>query len=146
MGPTVVSVDIDRPEEEVFAYVTDPARFSEWQAGVVDGSVDGGGAVGATCMTTRRIGGAARTSTSRVTKNDPPAGWAVHGVDGPIRATVDVTVAPLNTGARSRVTISVDFEGHGLGKLLVPLIVRRQARSEMPANLDRLKERLDAGS
>ena len=41
--------------------------------------------------------------------------------------------------------IEVDFTGHGIGKLLVPLIVRRQAASEMPENMKRLKQRLEAG-
>jgi hypothetical protein len=40
-------------------------------------------------------------------------------------------------------TIAVDFEGHGIGKLLVPLLVRREAQKEMPANLARLKEHLE---
>ena len=44
----------------------------------------------------------------------------------------------------SRLTIAVDFEGHSIGKLLVPLVVRRQAAKEMPANLQRLKERLES--
>jgi hypothetical protein len=66
----------------------------------------------------------------------------VRGIDGPIRAAVDVTVEPLGAD-RSRVSIAVDFAGHGIGKLLVPLVARRQARKEMPANLARLKERLE---
>jgi hypothetical protein len=39
----------------------------------------------------------------------------------------------------------VDFTGHGIGKLLVPLIVRRQAANEMPENMKRLKQRLEGG-
>jgi hypothetical protein len=35
------------------------------------------------------------------------------------------------------------FTGHGIGKLLVPLVVRPRARKEMPANLERLKQRLE---
>jgi hypothetical protein len=66
----------------------------------------------------------------------------VRGIDGPIRAAVDVTVEPLSE-SRSRLSIAVDFTGHGIGKLLVPLMVRRQARKEMPINLARLKERLE---
>ena len=62
------------------------------------------------------------------------------GVDGPIRAIVDLTVEPL-TDSRSGLTIAVDFEGHGIGKVLVPLIVRREARAEMPTNLAALKNR-----
>jgi hypothetical protein len=99
--------------------------------------------VGSKCTTTRRIGGTARESTSEITKLDPPTRWVIHGIDGPIRAIVDVTVEPLNGSAQSRVTIELDFEGHGIGKLLVPLVVRKQARNEMPANCRRLKQRLE---
>jgi hypothetical protein len=99
--------------------------------------------VGTKCLTTRRIGGANRTVTSEVTHIDPPRTWGVRGIDGPIRATVDVTVEPL-TETSSRLTIAVDFDGHGIGRLLVPLIVRRQAQKEMPANVEALKRRVEA--
>jgi len=70
--------------------------------------------------------------------------WGVRGTDGPIRAAVDVLVEPV-TSSRSRLTISVDFTGHGIGKILVPLMVRREARKEMPANVAALKQRMEAG-
>ena len=145
MAPIVSSIEIARSQEEVFSYVTDPSTFAEWQVGVVGGSMEGGNPprVGSKCTTTRRIGGTAREVTSEITKIDPPTSWAVHGVDGPIRAIVNVTVEPLNGSAQSRVTIELEFEGHGLGKLLVPLVVRRQARNEMPENCRSLKQRLE---
>ncbi|MGE5291962.1 MAG: hypothetical protein ACM3ML_33220, partial [Micromonosporaceae bacterium] len=62
---------------------------------------------------------------------------------GPIRAAVDVLVEPV-TDSRSRLTISVDFTGHGIGKILVPLMVRREARKEMPGNIAALKHRMEA--
>ena len=148
MPAGVASTEVDRPTAEVFAYATDPARFSEWQKGVVDGHMDGRGdgtqapAVGAKCVTTRRIGGANRPATSELVHIDPPRTWGVRGLDGPIRATVDVVVQPV-TDARSRLTISVDFTGRGIGKVLVPLVVRRQARKEMPDNLAALKRRME---
>jgi uncharacterized protein YndB with AHSA1/START domain len=145
MAPIVTSIEIARPQDEVFSYVTDPSRFAEWQAGVTGGHVEGGKSpsVGAKCITTRKIGGSEREVTSEITAIDPPARWAIHGIDGPIRATVDVTVEPLNGGAQSRLTIELDFAGHGIGRLLVPLVVRRQARSEMTANCAKLKQRLE---
>ena len=145
MASIVSSIEIARPQEEVFSYVTDPSRFAEWQAGVVGGSMEGGKSpsVGSKCTTTRRIGGTEREVTSEITKIDPPTSWAVHGIDGPIRAIVNVTVEPLNGSAQSRVTIELAFEGHGIGKLLVPLVIRRQARNEMPENCRRLKRRLE---
>jgi uncharacterized protein YndB with AHSA1/START domain len=146
MAPLVSTIEIARPQDEVFAYVTDPATFVQWQEGVVGGSMEAGKtpALGAKCTTTRRIGGSERPSTSEVTKLDPPTSWAVHGIDGPIRAIVNVTVEPLIGSDQSRVTIELDFDGHGIGKLLVPLLVRRQARSEMAANMRRLKQHLEA--
>jgi uncharacterized protein YndB with AHSA1/START domain len=150
MPPIVTSAEIGRPAAEVFAYATDPARFKEWQKGVVDGHMDGPAddtqppPVGTKCVTTRRIGGASRPSTSELTHIDPPKTWGVRGTDGPVRAAVDVLVEPV-TGSRSRLTISVDFTGHGIGKILVPLMVRREARKEMPANIAALKQRMEAG-
>lgn len=139
------SIEVDRPPAEVFAYVTDPSRFSEWQRGVVGGHVacDGPPAVGDRCITTRRIGLAERAVTSQITLVDPPRSWGLAGIDGPIRAEVNVTVEPLEGDRRSKVTIDIAFAGRGLGRLIVPLAVRPQARKEMPANMQRLKERLE---
>jgi hypothetical protein len=148
MAPIITTAEIGRPAAEVFAYATDPSRFSEWQKGVVDGHIDGPAngsstpAVGAQCVTTRRIGGASRPSTSVLTHIDPPSSWGVRGTDGPIRAVVDVRVEPL-AESRSRLTISVDFTGHGIGKILVPLMVRREARKEMPDNVTALKRLIE---
>jgi uncharacterized protein YndB with AHSA1/START domain len=149
MPAIVASTEVERPAAEVFAYATNPARFSEWQKGVVAGHMDGPAddtgtpAVGTRCLTTRRIGGANRPATSELVHIDPPRTWGVRGLDGPIRAAVDVLVQPV-TDARSRLTISVDFSGRGIGKVLVPLVVRWQARKEMPDNLAALKRRMEA--
>jgi len=96
-------------------------------------------------MTTRRIGLANRPVTSELTHIDPPKTWGVRGIDGPIRAIVDLAIKSL-TPHRSRITITIDFQGHGIGKVLVPLVVRREARQEMPANLARLKQHLEGAA
>jgi uncharacterized protein YndB with AHSA1/START domain len=146
MASIAVTTDVGRPPTEVFPYVTDPSRFGEWQRNVISGHMEQNGrpTVGARCLTVRRIGFAARPVTAEVTHVEPPRTWGIHGIDGPIRATVDVTVEPLAGGERSCVTMELDFEGHGIGRILVPLAVRRQARKEMAENVRRLKERLEA--
>ncbi|MGH2836441.1 MAG: SRPBCC family protein [Solirubrobacteraceae bacterium] len=145
MTPITASVEVARPVAEVFAYVTDPTRMPEWQQGCVRGELDGPAThVGSRCTTVRRIGAGERAVTTEITEYDPPRRWADRGIDGPIRALIGVTVEPLAGGARSRVTIEVDFTGHGIGRLLVPLVVRRQAAKEMPANMSRLEQRLEA--
>ena len=67
MAPLALIVEIARPQDEVFAYVTDPTTFAEWQAGVVGGSMERGKpvAVGSKCVTMRRIGGAKRKRRRR---------------------------------------------------------------------------------
>ena len=139
-----VSVEVARPAEDVFAYATDPSRFSEWQKGVVSGHMDSDGApkVGDHCHTTRRIGFSDRSDTSELVSYDPPHQWVVRGVSGPIRAIVDVIVRPRSE-TRAELTIALEFEGHGIGRLLVPLVVQRQAQREMPGNMAALKERLE---
>jgi carbon monoxide dehydrogenase subunit G len=140
------SIEVDRPPNHVFSYVIDPTRFTEWQQGVVSGHMQSDSlSVGDRCVTLRRMGFVERSVISEVTHIDPPRTWGVRGVDGPIRAEVNVTVEPLDTDQRSKVSIEVDFAGRGLGRLLVPLVVRPQARKEMPANVRRLKQILEAG-
>ena len=142
MPPITTSADIERPAEEVFAYVTDPRTMSEWQQGCVSGHMDGPDThVGSKCTTVRNIGGRERESTSEITEYEPPRRWADRGIDGPVRAKVAVTVVP--NGSSSRLTIDLDFTGHGVGRLIVPLFVRRQAAREMPENMRRLKARLE---
>jgi uncharacterized protein YndB with AHSA1/START domain len=132
MPPIVSTIEIARPPDEVFSYVTDPSHFAEWQHDVVSVRIAEGHPpnVGSKFTTTRRIG---------------PRSWAVQGVDGPIRPSANVTVEPLDDGTRSRVTITLDFEGHGIGVPLVPLI-RRQAQKGAPTSYLNLKQRLESAN
>jgi uncharacterized protein YndB with AHSA1/START domain len=147
MAPIVSSIEIARTPEEVFQYLTDASRLPEWQESAVDARLEGGGAlaVGSRVVITRRIGRGERRMTTEITSHNPPRSFVGRGIDGPVRGIFTQTVEPLD-GARSRVTIELDFEGHGIGKLLVPLIVRPQARREMPRNMETLKARLEGGA
>jgi hypothetical protein len=70
MAANVSTIEVDRPPAEVFAYVINPSRFSEWQHNVVGGHIEGKGPpqVGDKCVTKRRIGFAERPGTSEVTE------------------------------------------------------------------------------
>jgi uncharacterized protein YndB with AHSA1/START domain len=144
MTAIVESVEIARTPAEVYAYVTDPTHLPEWQESVVSAERVGGEprGAGSTVKVVRRIGRVERTMTAELAAINPPSSWEVRGLDGPVRGMVKGTVAPLDDGRRSRVTIELDFESHGIGKLLVPLVVQRQARRELPRNAQHLKERL----
>ena len=102
------------------------------------------GRPGGRFATTRRIAGVERTITQEVTELRPPRSWVVKGVDGPIRPSATVTVEPLDGRAGSRVTFALDFEGHGIGRPLLPA-VRRQAEKGAPVSYRNLKELLEGG-
>jgi hypothetical protein len=70
----------------------------------------------------------------------------VRGVSGPTTAIAKGTIEPLDDGARSRVTIAFEFEAHGVGKLLLPLVVRPQMRRRLPKPAEKLKEVLEHGA
>jgi uncharacterized protein YndB with AHSA1/START domain len=148
VAPIVSSIEIARPPEEVFSYVTDPSRLAEWQESVVSTRIEGSSppGVGSRVVVTRRIGRGERSMTSEMTELSASRSWGVRGVDGPVRGNVKGTIDPLDDSARSRVTIELSLQGHGLGKLLVPLFVLRQAQKEMPTNLRNLKVRLESSA
>jgi uncharacterized protein YndB with AHSA1/START domain len=149
MAPIVESIEISRRPEDVFPYITNPSRLPEWQESVVDVRREESApiAVGSRVVVTRRVGRRKLQMTAELAELNYPSSWAVRGVDGPVRGMVKGTIEPIGEGGeRSRVSIELEFEAHGIGKLLVPLVVRRQAQAEVPRNLRKLKERLESGA
>jgi uncharacterized protein YndB with AHSA1/START domain len=138
MSALVSTIEIDCPPDKVFAVATDPHRFAEWQRDVVSVRMNGT----TVFATTRRFAGAKRTVTQEITRNDPPRSFAARGLDGPIRAHASIEVEPLDDGARSRVTFTLDFDGQGIGTALIPL-VRRQAAKGAPLSYRSLKRLLE---
>jgi uncharacterized protein YndB with AHSA1/START domain len=148
MAPLVHSVEINRKPEDVFAYVTDPSRFTEWQDAMVSAHALDSGPVqqGSKVSLTRRVGKREQTMTSELTEYSPPRSYAFRVIDGPVRAVGNGHFEPLDDGDRTRFTFELDFEGHGIGKLLVPLFVRRQAAKELPQSHENLKRRLEGSA
>ena len=144
MPPVMHTIQIDRPPDEVFSYVTDPTRFAEWQYDVVSVRLEGGRppGVGSRFTTTRRIGRAEWTMTQEITEINHPRSWAAHGVAGPIRPSASISVEPLNDSTRSGVTFALDFKGYGVGVPLVP-VIRRIAAKGARKSYKNLKKRLE---
>jgi uncharacterized membrane protein len=140
------SVEIARSPEDVYAYLDDLARHGEWQEQIVDTHVDTDGPtrVGTQVTEQRRMGSRDQTVKYEITEHDPPRSFAFRGIEGAVRVVGKGTVDPVGDAA-ARVTIELDFEGHGLGKLLAPL-ARMQARKQVPKDHARLKEKLESGA
>src|SRR5919201_3479603 len=147
MAPIVETVEIAKSPHEVFAYLDDLRRHGEWQEQIVSVEVltDGPTRVGSRAKDTRRVPGGQRKFTYEITEHDPPRKASFRGIDGPVRPVGTVTVEPVGDGSRSRVTLRLDLQGHGFGKLIAPL-ARRDARKQVPKDQARLKERLERGA
>ena len=145
MAPITESVEIGRRPEDVFAYLDDLERHGEWQESIVSArkQTEGPTKVGTRVAETRKIGGREQTMTYEITEHDPPRSFAFRILEGPVRVAGKGTVEAVGDGERSRVTINLEFTGHGIaGKLLAPLAAK-QARKQVPQDHQRLKERLE---
>ena len=148
MAPIIETIEINRSPDEVFTYLDQLDRHGEWQKGIVSTSDVTGGpvAVGTKATDLRRgPGGMKVRVVYEIVEHDPPRRTAFKGVNGPVRVSGAVTVEPVDGGARSKLTLELDFVGHGVGKLFAPM-ARRQAAKEVPGDQQRLKERLEAGA
>ncbi|MEU9477296.1 SRPBCC family protein [Streptomyces sp. NPDC048191] len=137
-------IDVDRSPGDVWAYLSDPAHLPEWQKSAVsvEEMDDGPFGLGCRIRVTRLVRGRDVPITMQVTEFEPPHTWSLRGVDGPVRGRVHGEITPLPDG-RTRVTMDLDFEAHGIGRVLLPLVVRPQVRKELPENERLLKERLE---
>lgn len=142
----MASVEIARRPGDVFAYATDLSRYPEWQGGVASARLQGNGPIraGSRAVVTRRVGPRMVEYIEEMAELDPPWRWTVHSIGGlPVAATARGAIEPLDGGKRSRITMTLDFRAHGIGKLLLPLVVRRQARRTLPKEAQELKQILE---
>src|SRR6266480_2875278 len=141
----VSTVEIDRPQAEVFAYLNELDRHPEWQEDLIGSKVvsEGPVGVGARATDTRKVPGGPREMTYEVTEHDPPRKSSWRVINGPVRSIGTVRVDPLDDGSRSRVSVEFDLKGHGIGVLIAPF-ARMQARKQVPKDQAQLKEILES--
>ena len=140
------SIEIKRPAEEVFAYLDQLDRHPEWQTSLVSAKVETEGAtrVGTRVVERRRVPGGARDIPYEITEHEPPRKASFRGTAGPVRPIGTVTVDPVGESS-SRMTLVLELEGHGIGKLFA-IMARRQAAKELPESHQKFKQLLESGA
>ena len=140
------SIEINRPAEDVFAYLDQVDRHKEWQGQLVSTAVetDGPVRVGTRVVERRHVPGGARDFPYEITQHDPARKVSFRGTAGLIRPAGTYTVAPTGESS-SRLSSEFDLQGHGIGKLFAPLALR-QAAKQMPVDLEKFRELLETGS
>jgi uncharacterized protein YndB with AHSA1/START domain len=147
MAVIAESIEISRRPEDVFSYAIDYSHFPQWQRRVVSARQEDDAplAVGSRAAVIRRVGPRRLLTAEEITELDPPRTWQVRGTGRvPVVAVAKGRIKPVDGGQRSLITITLEFEGRGIGKLLIPLI-RHQSRMQLPKDGKRLKELLEQG-
>jgi uncharacterized protein YndB with AHSA1/START domain len=139
------SIEINRPAEEVFAYLDQVDRHNEWQGSLVSTTIetDGPTRVGTRVVERRSVPGGARDIPYEITEQDPPRKVSFRGTAGLIRPVGTYTVDPTGESS-SRMSSELDLEGHGIGKLFA-ILARRQAAKQVPVDHEKFKELLESG-
>jgi uncharacterized protein YndB with AHSA1/START domain len=136
-----VEIDIDRPPEDVYGFLTDIPRLPEWQRSAVSAEAEGPLAVGTRIRETRRFLGREYRVVHEVTTYDPPHRFDIRAVEGPIPLTVRHTLEPSGGGTHLEVVGEANpkgllrFAAGGIGKT---------AEAEFHRDFERLKELLEA--
>jgi uncharacterized protein YndB with AHSA1/START domain len=134
---------VDRPAEEVFAYLTDPDKLPEWQSMVSESRQDSPGPmdVGTRVTNVRNFLGRRIESQAEVTALEPSRRFDLRVVSGPVPFRISHTLE----SSEGTTTINVEAEGEpgGFFKLAEPL-VGRQAERQFKNDYATLKDLLEA--
>ena len=136
------TVTVNRPQKDVFDYLTEGTHNREWRAGVLEiertSAAEGKGA------TYRQVlagpGGRRIDGDYQVTVFDPPRRLEFQVTAGPARPA-GVFELSENADQSTRVRFSLDLNPAGLMKLMTPMIARQMQREV--AQLDNLKTILE---
>jgi uncharacterized protein YndB with AHSA1/START domain len=136
------TVDVARPPQDVFDYLSDLERLPEWQSSAIASRADGPLARGSRVVEKRRIMGREIENELEVTAYEPPRRLALKALRGPVRFTVDHELVE-DAGATSLHVVAEAATGR-LMKLAHPLLART-AEEELRSDFERLKQLLESG-
>jgi carbon monoxide dehydrogenase subunit G len=139
------SIFVERPIEEVFAYLTDLERVPEWQTNVLFLQLQGPGGLrtGARLVELRKFLGRKVESVVEVTEYQPPHRYTIKVQSGPIPFEISNVLS--ESGGGTRIDAAVEGEpGRFFG--LVEWRVVKAVERELWNSLATLKGILEARS
>ena len=139
------SIEIGRPLEAVFAFVSDPRNEPQWRKSVTVKEFrvtpDGPPAVGTQVRAVASLLGVKLEATSQITALEPNRSYSLKGSSGP--ASLEVTWRFEAMGEGTRLSGTFQAEPGGVFKMAGPLFAS-QAKKQMETDLQWLKELLEA--
>lgn len=137
------SVVINRPVEEIFAYMDNPENDPKWQSDVLESeqTSEGPSCVGATFLEVRKFMGRRIESTLELTKHEPNKNIAWKTTSGPIPFELAVTFESVEGG--TKVAVVGEVEPSGFFKL-AESVVKRMLTRQVEADFGNLKDVLES--
>ena len=127
---------IDRPRDDVFAFLADPENDPQWRTGVLDLKRVSGSGIGARyAQGVKGPGGRRIPADIEITELTPSETIAFQTVTGPVRPRGRYQLTVVDGGTRVRFELEADV--NGLKRLIAP-IVQKSMNKEV-GQLDRLK-------
>jgi carbon monoxide dehydrogenase subunit G len=116
------SVDTDRPQAEIFAYLSDFSTTAEWDPGVVEAERLGDGPIGegTEFRLLARFLGRESPLTYRVVEYEPPTAVTFRGESSSVVSLDRITFQPA--GAGTRITYDARLTLKGPMRLADPLL------------------------
>ncbi|NIS83510.1 MAG: hypothetical protein GTO14_25680 [Anaerolineales bacterium] len=137
------SVVIERPIEEVFAFLNDAENNPTWQSGVLEAEKTSEGDIekGTTYREVRKFLGQRIESTYEITEHEPNKKLASKTISGPIPVTLTTTFESVEGG--TKVTVVGEADPGGFFKLAEAVVSRTFAKS-LDADFGSLKAIMEA--
>ena len=145
MGRFEATTTIDRPIDEVFAFVADGENDPKFSPRVLEirKTTDGPPGRGTVFKSKVKDAGVKTEREFQLTEFEQPTKirWAERSKNLVTAAQGGYDLAPAGSG--TKLTVFNDLEGHGFGKLIQPLALRA-ARKDAPAFAARIKAAVEA--
>ncbi len=138
-----VSVVINRPVEDVFAFVSNPKNDSQWQSNTTETKITSQGpiGVGTTYRDVTQFLGRRIESIYEFTEYEANRKLSLKSTSGPIPLEATITCEPVEDG--TKVNFSARAEPGGFFKLAEPLVARMAQRT-WATNYANLKDLLES--
>src|SRR5947207_6117166 len=135
-----LTIEISRPPEEVFAYLTDTEKLTRWQKSLIEARADRPFARGTRIVEKRSLFGREAESELEVTVFEPERRLTLKTLGGPVELEIDHELKPNGDGTKLHVT--AQGKPKGMFKIAAPA-VESGARQELKRDFERLKALLE---
>jgi carbon monoxide dehydrogenase subunit G len=135
-----LTIEIARPPDEVFDYLTDLDKLPEWQGSAIESQAGGPLREGSRIVERRSFLGRDAETELEVACHEAGRRLTLRTVRGPVRLTIDHRLE--QNGAGTKLQITAEGRGSGVLRFAGPA-VRARAHQELRRDFDRLKEILE---